>query len=56
MQRNFDVQKLGKIFAVLRAETHCNLTFVECLIELELIVAWLLRTHSLVRTNSVLEQ
>ena len=37
MQRDLDIQILSEIFAVLRSETNCNLTFMEGLIELELI-------------------
>ena len=37
MQRDLDIQILSEIFAVLCSETNCNLTFMESLIELELI-------------------
>ena len=37
MQRDLDIQILSEVFAVLRSEPHCNLTFMEGLVELELI-------------------
>lgn len=37
MQRDLDIQILSEIFAVLGPEPNCNLTFMEGLIELELI-------------------
>ena len=42
MQCNLDIQILSELIAILGAQTHCNLALVQCFVERELVVFWVL--------------